>query len=64
MKYWKQEAQVSVEKIERAEKERDEAKQEAKVARLAAMAVGEAKARAEDDMSRMRDALVGSEEDM
>ena len=42
-----------MEKIERAEKERDEAKQEAKVARLATIAVGEAKARAYDDLTRV-----------
>ena len=35
------------------EKEKDEAKQEARVARLVAMAAGEAKARAEDDLARM-----------
>ena len=57
-KHWKQEAKVGVEKIERAKKERDEAKQEAKVARLAAVAAGEAKARVEDDLTRVRDALA------
>ena len=45
------------------EKERDEAKQEAKVAFLAAIAAGEAKARAEDDLARMREALAAVEED-
>ena len=43
LQHWKQEAKAGAEKIERAEKERDETKQEAKVARLA---VGEGKARA------------------
>ena len=45
------------------EKERDEAKQEAKVAHMAAMAMSEAKARAEDNLARMRDALAAKEED-
>ena len=45
------------------EKERDKVKQEDKVARLAALAVGEAKARAEDDLTRARDALVAVKED-
>ena len=62
-KYWKQEAQADVEKIEQEKKKRDEAKQEAKVACLAAMTVGEAKARAEDDLAKMRDALAIVEED-
>ena len=35
------------------EKERDEAKQEAKVARLVAIAMGEVKARAKDDLTRV-----------
>ena len=52
-KYWKQEAQAGAKKIEWVEKKRDKAKREAKMARLAAMAAGEAKARAEDDLARM-----------
>ena len=48
-KHWKQEAKAGAEKIERAEKEREEAKQEAKVARLAAE---EVKERVEDDLTR------------
>ena len=62
-KHWKQEAKVGAEKIEQVEKERDEARQEAKVARLAAIVAGEAKAMAEDDLVRMRDALAVVEED-
>ena len=61
--YWKQEAKACAEKIEQVEKERDEAKQEAKVARLAAIAAGKAKARAEDDLVRIQDALATAEED-
>ena len=41
-----------MEKTERVEKERDEVKQEDKVACFAASVVGEAKARAEDDLTR------------
>ena len=41
------------------EKEKDEAK----VARLAAIAVGETKARPEDDLTRVRDSLAATEED-
>ena len=63
LKRLKQEAKVGAEKIERAKKERDGTKQEAKVARLAAVVPGEAKARAEDDLTRVRDALAATEED-
>ena len=42
---------------------RDEAKQEAKVARLAAVATSEAKGRAKDDLTKARDALAAAEED-
>ena len=45
------------------EKEKDEAKQEAKMAHLAAMAAGETKARAEDELARMQNALAIVEED-
>ena len=61
-KHWKQEAKAGAEKIEREEKERDEAKPKAKVARLTAVAAGDAKARAEDDLTRARDALATAEE--
>ena len=62
-KHWEREAKDDAEKIERAEKERDEAKQEAKVARLMAVAMGDAKARVEDDLTRALDALATAEED-
>ena len=52
-KCWKREAKSGAEKIERAEKEMDEAKQEAKVARLAAVIAGETKARAKNDLTRV-----------
>ena len=44
------------------EKERDEAKQEAKVARLAASAVGDARVMAEEDLARVQEALAAAEE--
>ena len=44
-----------MEKIERAKKKRDEAKQKAKVALLAAMETGETKVRVEDDLTKMGD---------
>ena len=56
-------SQSRCKKIQRAEKERDEAKQEAKVAYLIVVAVGDAKARVEDDLSRARDALKTAEEE-
>ena len=61
-KHWKQEAKSGAEKIEWEEKDRDEAKQEAKVARLTTVAAGDAKARAENDLTRARDALATAEE--
>ena len=48
---------------EREAKEREEAKQEAKMARLAVTAAGDAKARVEDDLARVLDALAAAEED-
>ena len=63
LKRLKQEAKDGTEKIERVEKERDKAKQEAKVPRLAAMATSEAKVRVEDNLAWVRDALAAAEED-
>ena len=45
------------------ENEKDEAKQEAKVARLTAVAAGDSQARVNDDLTRARDALAAAEED-
>ena len=45
------------------EKERDEAKWETKVTRLTTVVAGDAKAMAEDDPTRARDALATTEED-
>ena len=44
------------------EKERDEAKEEAQVARLDATAAGDAKARAKGDLARVQDALAVAKE--
>ena len=63
LKHWEQEAKADAKKVERAEKERDEAKQKAKVARLTTVAIGDAKARVEDDLTRARGALASVEED-
>ena len=44
------------------ENERDEANQEAKEPRLAASAAGDTKARADEDLARVQEALVTTEE--
>ena len=62
-KHWEGEAKFAAEKVEQEEKERDEAKQEAKVARLTAVAAVDAKARAKNDLNRVQGALVAEEED-
>ena len=58
-KHWEREAKASAEKIKRAEKESEEAKMD----RLAVIAVGDAKARVEDDLARVLYALEAVEED-
>ena len=45
-----------------AEKKRHEAKDEAQVTRVVAIVAGDAKARAEDDLSRVQEALVVAKE--
>ena len=44
------------------ENERDEAKKEVQIARLAAVAKGDSRARVEDDLARVQDALAIAEE--
>ena len=61
-KHWKREVKAGAEKVARAERERDEAKEEAQVAWLAAIATGDSKARAEDDLTRVQEALSIAEE--
>ena len=62
-KHWEREAKADAENIKRAEKEREEANQEAKVACLVVIAAGDAKARVEDDLARAIDALATAKED-
>ena len=62
LKHWEWEAKAGGERIERMEKERDEAKKEAKVVCLAASVAGDAKARAEEDLARVQEALEVAEE--
>ena len=61
-KQWEQEAKAGKEKVTRMEKERDEAKQEAKVALLAASTAGDTRARVKEDLARVQEALVAAEE--
>ena len=61
-KHWELEAKVGREKITRMEKERDGAKQEAKVARLVASATGDTRARGKKDLARVKEALAATEE--
>ena len=61
-KQWELEAKVDKEKVTRMEKERDEAKHEAKVALLAASTTGDARARVKEDLARVQEALVAAEE--
>ena len=60
-KHWELEAKAGKEKIERMEKEMDEARHEAKVAHLEASAAGDARARAEGDLARVQEALAAVE---
>ena len=61
-KNWEQEVKAGVEKIAGAEKERDEVKKEAQVARLATVVAGDAKAKANDDLVGVQEALAVVEE--
>ena len=56
------EAKAGGERTTRVEKERDEAKHEVKVAYLAASAAGDSKARADEDMARVQEALAAKDE--
>ena len=61
-KYWEHKAKEGTESTTEVENERDEAKEEAQVARLAATTTGNAKARVEVDMARVQDALEVAKE--
>ena len=62
LKHWEREAKDGAEKTIPAEKERDEAKREAMVAQLVAIAAGDAKARVEDDLNKDLNGLAVAEE--
>ena len=61
-KHWEQKAKEGIERITCAEKERDEAKEKAQVAQLAAVMTSDMKVQAEDDLARVQDTLVIAEE--
>ena len=61
-RYWEWKAKEGSEKIMGSEKERDEAKEEALVARLTTVAAGNAKAKVEGDLARVKDVQVVVEE--
>ena len=62
-RHWERKAKEGIEKTTGAEKERDKAKEEAQVTRLAVVTAGEAKAKAEGDLAKVQDALAAAEED-
>ena len=61
-KHWERKAKEGTVRTTSAEKERNEAKEEAQVARLAAVVAGDVKAKAEGDLARVQDALAVLEE--
>ena len=60
-KHWERKAKEDIERVTSAERERDEAKEEAQIAWLDAVTTGDAKARAEDHLARVQDALAVAE---
>ena len=61
-RYWERKAKEGIEKAAATKKGRDEAKEEAHLARLTAVVAGDTKARAEDGLARVQDTLVVTEE--
>ena len=61
-KHWEREAKDSAKRTIRAEKERDDAKQEARAAQLVATTAGDVKARVEGDLTKALNALAATEE--
>ena len=61
-KYWEQKAKEGTKRAIGVEKERDKAKDEAQVARLAVIVESEAKARVEGDLSKVQEDLAVAEE--
>ena len=62
-KHWEREAEDITTHVTQAEKERDEAKQKARAAQLVAASAGNAKARAEVDLTAALNSLATVEED-
>ena len=60
-KHWERKDKKGIERATVAENERNEAKEEAQVARLATVAMVDTKARAKSDLARVQDALAISE---
>ena len=63
-RHWEQKAKEGTERTTGAEKEREEAKEEAQVFRITAIVVGDAKAKVEGDLVSVQDALAAAEEAM
>ena len=61
-RHWERKAKESFETTAGAEKERDEAKKEARVARLAIVAASDVRDKLEGDLARVKDALVTAKE--
>ena len=61
-KHWEREVEDNMARAIRAEKERDEAKQEARAAQLVAMSVGDAQARVEVDLTNALNSLAVAKE--
>ena len=63
LEHWEKYAREGVTSVIRAEKERDEAKQEAKAAQLVVAAAGDAKSRVQVDLTKALNSLAVMEED-
>ena len=59
-KHWEREAKADAGKTGTAKREKDEAKEEAQFAWLAAVAAGDAKALIEDKLAKVQDALAAN----
>ena len=62
-RHWENEAKESVEKMARAEAERDTACHDASMARMDADAVGNARSKVESELARVQNAMAFAEED-
>ena len=61
-KHWEREVEDGATSVIRAEKERDEAKQEARATQLVVASIGDAKARVEVDLTKALNSLAVAEE--